>query len=411
MNSLTSQLKVMLPIVILLFGCAVAWMLIDSRSDLNQSLPQNDIPAVQVVQAIPQTLTLNIYSQGVVTPRTEIDLIPEVGGRIIKLHSVFVTGGGFKAGDVLVTIDPRDYDHAIVRAQALVAEAKHRLAREEEEAGQSRYEWQVLSKERPPTPLMLREPQLGEARAKLKAAEADLAHARLLRNRCEWRAPFSGKIREKLVGLGQFVQPGVTLARLYATDIAEIRLPITKDQLSYIDWPIESQGNRGKQPRVLPKVILSTQYSGIKKLWEGHIIRLEGAFNETTGLVYVVAEINWEHTKKDNNFPLLPGLFVQAEIKGRAQPNLFRLPRESVNANRTILAIDAQGRLRIRHVHFLRIETNYVLVRDGLEVGDLIVTSSIPVPIEGTKLHYEIIELDSQIGEEGATVLPTILIE
>ncbi len=411
MNSLTSQLKVMLPIVILLFGCAVAWMLIDSRSDLNQSLPQNDIPAVQVVQAIPQTLTLNIYSQGVVTPRTEIDLIPEVGGRIIKLHSVFVTGGGFKAGDVLVTIDPRDYDHAIVRAQALVAEAKHRLAREEEEAGQSRYEWQVLSKERPPTPLMLREPQLAEARAKLKAAEADLVHARLLRNRCEWRAPFSGKIREKLVGLGQFVQPGVTLARLYATDIAEIRLPITKDQLSYIDWPIESQGNRGKQPRVLPKVILSTQYSGIKKLWEGHIIRLEGAFNETTGLVYVVAEINWEHTKKDNNFPLLPGLFVQAEIKGRAQPNLFRLPRESVNANRTILAIDAQGRLRIRHVHFLRIETNYVLVRDGLEVGDLIVTSSIPVPIEGTKLHYEIIELDSQIGEEGATVLPTILIE
>lgn len=411
MNSLTSQLKVMLPIVILLFGCAVAWMLIDSRSDLNQSLPQNDIPAVQVVQAIPQTLTLNIYSQGVVTPRTEIDLIPEVGGRIIKLHSVFVTGGGFKAGDVLVTIDPRDYDHAIVRAQALVAEAKHRLAREEEEAGQSRYEWQVLSKERPPTPLMLREPQLAEARAKLKAAEADLVHARLLRNRCEWRAPFSGKIREKLVGLGQFVQPGVTLARLYATDIAEIRLPITKDQLSYIDWPIESQGNRGKQPRILPKVILSTQYSGIKKLWEGHIIRLEGAFNETTGLVYVVAEINWEHTKKDNNFPLLPGLFVQAEIKGRAQPNLFRLPRESVNANRTILAIDAQGRLRIRHVHFLRIETNYVLVRDGLEVGDLIVTSSIPVPIEGTKLHYEIIELDSQIGEEGATVLSTILIE
>lgn len=411
MNSLTSQLKVMLPIVILLFGCAVAWMLIDSRSDLNQSLPQNDIPAVQVVQAIPQTLTLNIYSQGVVTPRTEIDLIPEVGGRIIKLHSVFVTGGGFKAGDVLVTIDPRDYDHAIVRAQALVAEAKHRLAREEEEAGQSRYEWQVLSKERPPTPLMLREPQLAEARAKLKAAEADLVHARLLRNRCEWRAPFSGKIREKLVGLGQFVQPGVTLARLYATDIAEIRLPITKDQLSYIDWPIESQGNRDKQPRILPKVILSTQYSGIKKLWEGHIIRLEGAFNETTGLVYVVAEINWEHTKKDNNFPLLPGLFVQAEIKGRAQPNLFRLPRESVNANRTILAIDAQGRLRIRHVHFLRIETNYVLVRDGLEVGDLIVTSSIPVPIEGTKLHYEIIELDSQIGEEGATVLSTILIE
>ena len=93
---------------------------------------------------------------------------------------------------------------------------------------------------------MLRKPQLAEARAKVKAAEADLAQARLQRSRCEWRAPFAGKMRAKSVGLGQFVQPSNALARLYATDVAEVRLPLTMDQLAYIDWPgnLPAQGQQ-----------------------------------------------------------------------------------------------------------------------------------------------------------------------
>lgn len=388
--------KIIWPVLILLMGAGIAWGLISMRSEQNHPAPPSEALTVQVIRAHPQTLSLNVRSQGVVAPRTEIDLIPEVTGRVVKLHPAFVTGETFKPGDVLVTIDPRDYDHAITRAQALVAEAKHRLAREEEEADQARYEWQVLGRERPPTPLMLREPQLAEARAKLKAAEADLVQARLQRSRCEWRSPFLGKIRHKSAGPGQFVQPGGTLARLYAVDIAEVRLPLAMDQLTHIEWPMESQPATGKQPGTLrkaaPKVILTAQFSGVSQYWEGRIARLEGALNETTGVLYAVAEIDLVRAGKESQFLFLPGLFVQAEIEGRARPGLFKLPREAVTANRAVLKIDADGRLRTQPVHLSRIETDHVLVSSGLEDGDLIVAAAVQVPIEGIKVRYEIIE-------------------
>lgn len=394
-----AQLKAALPVIILLSGAVMAWALVAIRSETGSPAPANEAPPIQVMRAIPQTLALNVRSQGVVTPRTEIDLVSEVAGRIIKLHPAFVTGNAFKAGDILVALDPRDYDHAIVQAQALVAEAKHRLAREEEEANQASYEWQVLGKEKPPTPLMLREPQLAEARAKLKAAEADVAQARLQRSRCEWRAPFAGKIREKSAGLGQFVQPGAALARLYAIDIAEVRLPLTTDQMIYVDWPVNThmQGNQHKT--ITPKVTLTAQFSGALYQWQGRIARLEGAMNEASGMLHAVAEIDTTNMVKDSVPPFLPGLFVQAEIEGRALTGLFRLPREAVNANRAVVVIDAEGRLRIRPVRLLRIETDHVLVSDGLAAEDLIVINAIQTPIEGVRLRYEIVEPDSGSGQ------------
>lgn len=405
-----SQLKVILPVIILLFGAVIAWILMAIRSESAAPTPPSETPVVRVIRAVPQTFTLNVHSQGVVTPRTEIDLIPEVAGRITKLHPAFVTGDAFKTGDVLVTLDPRDYEHAIVRAQALVAEAKHRVAREEEEASQANYEWQVLGKEKPPTPLMLRKPQLAEARAKLKAAEADLAQARLQRSRCEWRAPFAGKIREKSIGLGQFVQPGNALARLYAIDVAEVRLPLSMDQLAYIDWPLNGNGRtQGHQQKTMtPKVTLTAQFSGVMQQWQGRIVRLEGAMNETMGMVHAVAEIEIAPSGKDSASLFLPGLFVQAEIEGRAQAGLFKLPREAINANRAVLAIDAEGRLRIRPVHLLRVETDHVLVSNGLEAEDLIVTTAIQAPVEGIKLRYDIVEPDSGPGQ-AVTALPAII--
>ena len=403
-----AQLKIMLPVIILLFGAVIAGILMAIRSESGAPTPPSETPMVRVMRAVPQTFALNVHSQGIVTPRTEIDLIPEVSGRVIKLHPAFVTGDAFKTGDVLVTLDPRDYDHAIARAQALVAEARHRLAREEEEASQASYEWQVLGKEKPPTPLMLRKPQLAEARAKVKAAEADLAQARLQRSRCEWRAPFAGKMRAKSVGLGQFVQPSNALARLYATDVAEVRLPLTMDQLAYIDWPGNLPAQGQQQKGRVPQVTLTAQFSGTLQLWQGRIVRLEGAMNETTGMVHAVAEIDMTRGGKDADSFLLPGLFVQAEIEGRSQAGLFKLPRDAVNANRAVLAIDTEGRLRIRPIQLLRIETDHVLVSAGLDAHDLIVTPALQAPIEGIKLRYDIIEPETG-SSQAVTAMPTFI--
>lgn len=114
------------------------------RPQIVTQAPKPEAPLVSVIQVEPQTLRLTVHSQGIVTPQHEIDLIPEVAGKVIRLHPGFVAGGFFDRDDLLVAIDPRDYDVAIAQTQAQIAEAKRQLAMEEAQSDQARNEWQAL---------------------------------------------------------------------------------------------------------------------------------------------------------------------------------------------------------------------------------------------------------------------------
>ncbi len=381
-----NRLKILLPIALLLAGIASAWAVIATRPQMVQQTPNHEAPLVTVIQVEPQTLRLNVHSQGVVTPRNEIDLIPEVSGKIIQLHPDFVTGGFFTRNDLLVSIDPRDYDYAIAQAQAQIAEAKRQLAMEEAQADQAHNEWQALG-EGTASSLAMHEPQLAEARAKLKAAEASLLQAQTKRSRCELRAPFTGRLQTKLVGLGQTIQSGEKLARIYSTDLAEIRLPLPTDQLAYLDLPLGAGG--GQCDAACPKVTLTADFAGGLQTWEGRIVRSEGKLDDTTGVLYAVAEVLNPYSRKDRHSPLLAGLFVQAQVEGKELQNLFVLPQVAINASQQALIVDAELRLHIRRLEVLRNEPDRILVKGGLNPGDRIVTSGIHVPVEGMKVRVQ----------------------
>lgn len=401
------KLKIILPIIILACGIGIAWALVAIQPESSRPAPPETVLPVDVLRAMPQPITLTVQAQGIITPRTEIDLVPEVAGRVTRLHPAFVTGETFKKGDVLIAIDPRDYDLAITHAEAHVAEARHRLALEEAESVQARHEWETLGGKHPPTPLMLREPQLAEARAKLKAAQASLAQARLQRSRCDWRAPFTGKIRSKSVGLGQYVQTGGAIARLFATDTAEVRLPLTMDQLNYLEWPQHpyTEINRSSGEDSRPQVSLTAQIAGTRQLWQGRIIRMDSAIDETTGLVHAVAEIHYPQHNHDSPHQLLPGLFVNAEIEGRRFAHVFRLPREAVTANRQVLLIDQDERIHKQPVSILRIETDYVLINGGLNAGDRVALSALTMFSDGLKVKSNLIESETA-PQAGDTFTP-----
>jgi len=380
-----NRLKILLPVALLLSGVACAWAVIARRPHMAMQLPTNEAPLVSVIRVEAQTLRLDVHSQGLVTPRNEIDLIPEVSGKIIQLHPDFVTGGFFADNDVLVTIDPRDYDYAIAQAQAQIAEARRQLAMEEAQSEQAHNEWQALG-EGTATALAMHEPQLAEARAKLKAAEANLLQAQIKRSRCELRAPFSGRLQTKLAGLGQTVQAGEKLAHIYSTDVAEIRLPLPTDQLAYLDLPLTTGKGRCD---ACPKVTLTADFAGALQTWEGRIVRSEGKLDDSTGVLYAVAEVLNPYSQKADRPPLLAGLFVQALVQGKALKNLFALPQNAIDAAQQVLTVDAEQRLHIRHLEVLRNEPERILVKHGLNAGDRLVTSGIQVPVEGMKVRVE----------------------
>ncbi len=386
----SAALKIIAPIVVVLAGISISWAIVAHKPQPRSQALSDEAPLVQVIRVEPQTVKVNIHSQGVAVPRTEIDLVPEVAGQIVRLHPSLVAGGFFKQGEVLAMIDTRSYDYAIAEAGARIAEAERQVMMEEAQAEQARNEWRSLG-EGEPSALTLREPQLAEARAKLKAAQADLAHARLQRNRCEWRAPFAGRVRDKHIGLGQYVQPGEKLARIYAIDVIQVRLPLATDQFTYLDLLLD---HRNSNPETGPKVILSVEFAGALRRWEGRIVRAEGALDEETGLLHAVAEVEDPYVVEAGQPPLMPGLFVKAEIVGRDQPDVIVLPPGAVNASHEALWIDEEDRLHIRRLNILRNEPDRILVKGNLKAGDRVVVSGIQVPVEGMKVRTEIVSLE-----------------
>jgi len=374
-----SKLKIILPIIMLLLGGAGAYGLIATKPVLEPEKTTDTIPVVTVIKAQPQTLQLNVSSQGIVKPRHELDLSAEVSGKVVYLHPNFVAGGFFNKNDVLVRIDSRNTDAAIVQAQAQIAEAKRQLATEQAQAEQARTEWQALGKGQA-SALVMREPQLAEARAKLKSAESTLLQATIQGERCELHAPFTGRFASKAIALGQIIQTGEKLAQLYATDVAEVRLPVALEQLAYLDIALN------QQPQKPIKVTLSTQLAGTLQTWQAHIVRTEGMVDESTGVIYLVAEVKQPY---QSDKPLLNGLFVQADIQGKALDNLFALPQQAVNGSQTVLIVDNKQQLHSRHLDVLRTEPNRILIKDGLHAGERIVTSGIDVPIEGMTVQVD----------------------
>ncbi|MCQ8131060.1 efflux transporter periplasmic adaptor subunit, partial [Methylomonas sp. WSC-6] len=178
MNGKQTLLKMALPAAVLLAAVGAARAMLETRPGSSPQITQPSPPTVQIVRVQPQSIALNVASQGVVTPREEIDLVAEVGGKVLRMHPALASGGFFEADDLLLMIDPRDYDYAIVTAQAKVAEAKRVLINERAQVEQAESEWRALGQGEA-SDLALHKPQLAEAEAKLQAAAAELAKAKL----------------------------------------------------------------------------------------------------------------------------------------------------------------------------------------------------------------------------------------
>lgn len=373
-------LKTALPLAVLLGTAAGVWAMMATAPRPESAALDESAPVVGVVRVEPRTLRLDVASQGVVAPRLEIDLVPEVAGKITYLHPGLAAGGRFALGEVLLRIAAEDYKLAIAEAEAGVAAARRQLAQELEQAEQARSEWQTLG-EGQASPLYLRQPQIAEARAKLKAAETALAQAKRQRGRCEWRAPFAGRVRDKQVGLGQYVQAGDKLAGLYADDRFEVRLPIAPEQLALLDLPWRGQSDPG------PKVVFSASLAGKTRRWEGRVVRMESAVDPDSGQWRAVAEVVDAPTA--NAPPLAPGLFVQASIEGRPLDGVFALPLAAVKATGEAVLVDADNRLRPTRLDILRMETDRWLIGGGLRGGDRVVVSGLELPVAGARVETQ----------------------
>jgi RND family efflux transporter MFP subunit len=325
-------------------------------------------------------------------PRTESDLIPQVSGEVIWVSPRLVSGGFFEEDDPLLRIDPSDHRVELEAARAVVARTKSEFARAETEIERQRSlaVQGVASQARiddAENAFQVAEAELREQTAKLARAERDL-------DRAEIRAPYQGRVRSERVDVGQFVSRGVSIATLYATDYAEVRLPLPDRDLFYLDIPFDLSGKQvtsDGDPTELqlgPKVQLRAEFAGRPRTWIGHIVRTEGEIDAKSRMVHLVARVEdpYGQNGTTGSAPLAVGLFVEAEIQGRRVENVFVLPRTALRTdagNDLAYVVDAGDRLRFKAVEVLRAKRDVVVIGSGLRPGDRVCVSPMAAAVNG----------------------------
>lgn len=348
---------------------------------------------VAVIVAAPASLQVSIQSQGTVAPRREIDLVSQVSGKIVAVADNYANGGFFKADSKLVQIEPADYEFAVIRAKAQLARAQEQVALEQGRSRQAGREWRDLGDETANS-LFLRQPQLNATKATLDSAQADLQKAELDLDRTGISAPFQGRIRNTFVDLGQYVTPGARIAKVYSTDVVEVRLPLSDRDAMLVDLPANFEDSTAVS---YPKVTLRSSVGELSDQWQGRIVRTDASIDVRSRMTFAVAEIAnpFKSDPTESRRPLSIGLFVEAQISGRVIENALRLPKDVIYRGREILVLDDNNQVGFQTVSIVRSSPDFVVVV-GIAPGTKIVATRIPLPINGMRVA-PLTELNSQV--------------
>jgi RND family efflux transporter MFP subunit len=363
---------------------AITAALYFTRPPAEIAVPEESVVTVDVAEVVKQNVRIEVQAQGTVTPVQETTILAEVKGRIIEVAEAFHVGGFVSRGDVLLRIDPRDYQTSLLHAQAALESAESLLVQEKGRAQVALREWEKLPKNSQRTEeakdLYLRKPQLEEADANLLAAQADLNTARDNLERTIIRAPYDALIRQKQTDLGQFVGAGTPLADIFSVETAEVRLPIPQSKLDYLELPgLEGYENGSA-------IDLYTDVSGDIKHWSARLHRTEGVFDERSRVLFTVARIDDPYgLRHPDRLPLRVGTFVNANIEGRELNDVVVLPRYILRAGGYVWVVDESMHLRNRKVTSLRTGGDQIYISAGLADGDLVSLTSLDASFAGVK--------------------------
>jgi RND family efflux transporter MFP subunit len=374
-------IKFAAPVLVLVAGVVIIQVLVAAKPEPEKNEDEARPISLYVDEVKSERVTIGVKTQGEVRPKTEIDLIPQVSGRIVAMSDSFNEGAEFTPDSVLLKIDDTEYRLAVVDAQARVAEAQTALEREQATAKLKEEEWRDGRKNQDPTPFSLNLTQVAEAEAKLLAARADLRKAQLDLERTEIRLPFYGRVRERVVGIGQYVTAGSKVGRVFSIDIAEVRLPLTDGQLVELNLPL---GYKAEDMMSAPQVKFTAMLGNREFSWKGKIVRVDAAINQDTRLIYATAEVVDPYgLGATEGMPLAVGMFVSAEIEGVSEQNAYVMPRLALRNQDTVYVINDDNRLEIRTVNVLSTSEEQVMVTSGVSPGEHVVTSTLPNAADG----------------------------
>ncbi len=329
----------------------------------------------RVIEPEPNNQPVIVRTMGVVIPAQEIDLEPLVGGEVVWVHPQFEEGARYQEGEVLVRIDPADYEIALAMAEAQVARANYEYELELGRQDVARREWKLIREDRPASPreetLALRKPQLENVEAGLASARAAREQAELNLERTHLKSPFNALLRQRLTEIGSVVNPQEAVATLVGTDAFWVQVAIPVDRLGALEnfegpATIRLAGNNPTR-------------------WRGTVIRLLGDLEQSGRMARLLVAVP-QPLDQYPAMPLLLGSYVHVDLEGRQLEQVMVLPRSALREEDRVWLATAEDTLEIRAVEVAWRDNESVYISGGLAAGERVIVTDLAIPVAGMPL-------------------------
>jgi membrane fusion protein (multidrug efflux system) len=316
--------------------------------------------SIAVATAHQQSLDRTAEMQGALFPREHAVMSSEVEGAVAQVAADF--GDKVTAGQVMMKINPREYELRVETAQAALDQERAKLTNSTARYNRA----QALKREATISPEQfdLIASQLRVDQADTESAEKALAMARKKLGDTEIKAPFGGSVQKRMVSLGEYVSPGKEIYELIATDPIKLRCPMPERfvPLARVGMPV--------------KLTIDAKPGA---WYTGKITRIAPALDESSRTLLIEAEV------ANPDGALKPGFFAHVTMDlGRDRallvPSLAVLRYAGVAR---VFIVDGEV-VRAREVTTGSVVGDQIEITAGLKEGEHVAVSDVDRLADGT---------------------------
>lgn len=336
---------------------------------------------VKAMKVLQQDAPITNEYAGQVVGKDEVKVQSKVSGKIVEKY--FHGGDHVDAGQPLYRLDSRQYESAVLQAQANLAQSQATLSNAETDLyrDQSLLAADAISEQTVTT-------QQANVNAYAAAAAANQALVQKAQQDLDDTvvyAPMSGQVSVDDVAVGTFATAGNTnLVTIGTTDPVFVQFSISEAEYLKFRNIQQMQSGLDKQPlNVGVKLSDGTTYP-----LDGHIVQADRALSQNTGTLTIKALF------PNPNGLLLPGMFARVKLTGETVPNAILVPQRAVQQllDKTfVMVVGDDGKSESRSVELGQQIGSYYIVKSGLSANDTVVVEGLSSLTEGKDLAVTIV--------------------
>lgn len=351
-------------------------------------------PLVEIIQPQLVNHQTSVSSLGNVIASQSVNLNSRVSGMVVSVSENFIEGGILKKGEQIVQLDPTDFRLAVQQRESDLEQATFNLKIEMGQQSIAKREFELLGTDlnEQARELVLRKPHLIAAKAKVKAAEAALAQAKLDLSRTAPVAPFNAIVTARNANIGSWISTfstGTPLVKLVATDNFWVDVSMPLDKIRWIDIPGINSSDGA------PVTISYAQAWGAERTRSGKVKRLKAEVEAEGRMAKVIVEVDDPLSLLAENAkapPMMLGSLVRVQIAGKMLNDVYALPETALHDGLTLWLVSETDTLQFVDVAPVWAEQGLIyLKKEQLPAQPKIIVSDLPAPVANMRIRSQVV--------------------